>query len=173
MAESKRDYQASKDLLKDRVILVTGAGDGIGRAVSVALGAHGATVVLLGKTIKKLETTYDALVAAGAPKPGIYPMDLMGAKYKDYEDLVGVLEKEYGRLDGLRERAGRGRTDRLEKFRLNDQQGNGGDGKNQQRQFGPKLQCLLSAQRQMRHDQPDRERDGYSRPEGQARAFSI
>jgi NAD(P)-dependent dehydrogenase (short-subunit alcohol dehydrogenase family) len=71
MAETKRDYQAPKDLLKDRVILVTGAGDGIGRAVSVALGAHGATVVLLGKTVKKLETTYDALVAAGAPKPGI------------------------------------------------------------------------------------------------------
>ena len=106
MAENKRDYQPPKDLLKDRVVLVTGAGDGIGRAVSVALGAHGATVVLLGKTIKKLETSYDALVAAGAPKPGIYPMDLMGAKYKDYEDLVGVLDKEYGRLDGLLHNAG-------------------------------------------------------------------
>ena len=106
MAENKRDYAPAKDLLKDRVILVTGAGDGIGRAVSVALGARGATVVLLGKTIKKLEASYDALVAAGAPKPGIYPMDLMGAKYKDYEDLVGVLDKEYGRLDGLLHNAG-------------------------------------------------------------------
>jgi NAD(P)-dependent dehydrogenase (short-subunit alcohol dehydrogenase family) len=106
MAENKRDYAPPKDLLKGRVILVTGAGDGIGRAVSAALGVHGATVVLLGKTVKKLEATYDLLVAAGAPKPAIFPMDLMGAKYKDYEDLVGVLDKEYGRLDGLLHNAG-------------------------------------------------------------------
>jgi NAD(P)-dependent dehydrogenase (short-subunit alcohol dehydrogenase family) len=106
VAESKRDYAPSKDLLKDRVILVTGAGDGIGRAVSVALGAHGASVVLLGKTVKKLEATYDALMAAGAPKPAIFPMDLMGAKYKDYEDLVGAMDKEYGKLDGLLHNAG-------------------------------------------------------------------
>jgi len=85
---------------------VTGAGDGIGRAVSVALGSHGATVVLVGKTVKKLETTYDALVAAGAPRPAIFPMDLMGAKYKDHEDLVAALDKEYGRLDGLLHNAG-------------------------------------------------------------------
>ena len=106
MAESKRDYSPAKDLLKGRVILVSGAGDGIGRAVSVALGAHGATVVLLGKTVKKLEATYDLLMAAGAPKPAIFPMDLMGAKYKDYEDLIGALDKEYGKLDGLLHNAG-------------------------------------------------------------------
>jgi NAD(P)-dependent dehydrogenase (short-subunit alcohol dehydrogenase family) len=101
MAQSKRDYAPPKDLLKDRVILVTGAGDGIGRAVSTGLAAHGATVVLLGKTIKKLESVYDEIMAAGGPKPGIYPMDLMGARYKDHEDLVDALDKEYGRLDGL------------------------------------------------------------------------
>ena len=101
-----RDYVPAKDLLKDRVILVTGAGDGIGRAVSRGLAAHGATVVLLGKTILKLEKVYDEIVAAGGPKPGIYPLDLMGAHYKDYEDLVGVLDKEYRRLDGLLHNAG-------------------------------------------------------------------
>lgn len=106
MADSKQDYAPPKDLLKGRVILVTGAGDGIGRAVAKALGAHGATVVLLGKTVKKLEGVYDELLAAGSPKPAIYPMDLMGARYKDYEDLVGALDKEYGRLDGLLHNAG-------------------------------------------------------------------
>jgi NAD(P)-dependent dehydrogenase (short-subunit alcohol dehydrogenase family) len=100
------DYAPAKDLLKDRIILVTGAGDGIGRAVSKGLAAHGATVVLLGKTIKKLEAVYDEIMHAGGPRPGIYPMDLMGATYKDYEELVGVLDKEYGRLDGLLHNAG-------------------------------------------------------------------
>ncbi|HEV2332976.1 MAG TPA: YciK family oxidoreductase, partial [Gammaproteobacteria bacterium] len=106
MAQNKRDYAPSKDLLKDRAILVTGAGDGIGRAVSKSLAAHGATVILLGKTVKKLESVYDEILAAGGPKPAIYPMDLMGARYKDHEDLVGALDKEYGRLDGLLHNAG-------------------------------------------------------------------
>lgn len=106
MAENKRDYHPPNDLLKNRVILVTGAGDGIGRAVAKAAAAHGGTVVLLGKTIKKLEHVYDEIMAAGGPKPGIYPMDLMGAKYKDYEDMVGILDKEYGKLDGIVHNAG-------------------------------------------------------------------
>jgi NAD(P)-dependent dehydrogenase (short-subunit alcohol dehydrogenase family) len=106
MATSKRDYAPPKDLLKDRVILVTGAGDGIGRAVAKSLAAHAATVILLGKTIKKLESVYDEIVTAGSPEPAIYPLDLMGARYKDYEDLVGILDKEYGRLDGLLHNAG-------------------------------------------------------------------
>src|SRR5579862_7170480 len=106
MAQSRRDYSPPKDLLKDRAILVTGAGDGIGRAVSKSLAAHGASVILLGKTVKKLESVYDEILAAGSPKPAIYPMDLMGARYKDHEDLVGVLDKEYGHLDGLVNNAG-------------------------------------------------------------------
>ena len=99
-------YAPPNDLLRDRVILVTGAGDGIGRAVSRGLAAHGATVVLLGKTIKKLESVYDEIMQAGGPRPGIYPMDLRGATYKDYADLAAVLEKEYGKLDGLLHNAG-------------------------------------------------------------------
>ncbi len=46
------DYTPTPDLLKERIILVTGAGDGIGRAAAKTFAAHGATVILLGRTIR-------------------------------------------------------------------------------------------------------------------------
>jgi len=99
--EFLRSYQPSADLLKERVILVTGAGDGIGRAVALGLAAHGATLVLLGKTIPKLEAVYDAIVAAGGPQPALYPMHLEGASPHDYQELADRIQQEFGRLDGL------------------------------------------------------------------------
>ena len=96
-----RNYQPGADALRERVILVTGAGDGIGRAVARSLGAYGATVILLGRGIRKLERVYDELEQAGAPRPAIYPMNLEGATPKDYADLAQVVEQEFGRLDGL------------------------------------------------------------------------
>ncbi len=101
MSETKKDYQASPDLLKDRIILITGAGDGIGAAAAKSCAAHGATVILLGRTTRKLEAVYDAIEKAGHPQPAIYPMNLEGAAPKDYEDLANTLEQEFGRLDGI------------------------------------------------------------------------
>lgn len=101
MSETMKDYQARADLLKDRVILITGAGDGIGAAAARSCAAHGATVILLGRTTRKLEAVYDAIEAAGQPQAAIYPMNLEGAAPKDYEDLANTIEKEFGRLDGL------------------------------------------------------------------------
>lgn len=83
------------------MILVTGAGGGIGRLVARRLAASGATVILLGRTIRKLEQVYDEIEQAGGPKPAIYPMNLEGASPKDYPDLAAVIEAEFGRLNGL------------------------------------------------------------------------
>ncbi len=96
-----REYAPPPDLLQGRVILVTGAGDGIGRAAARCFAAHGATVILLGRTIRKLERVYDEIMSAGHPLPAIYPMNLEGASPKDYADLAEVLDTEFGRLDGL------------------------------------------------------------------------
>ncbi|MET0116299.1 MAG: YciK family oxidoreductase [Sedimenticola sp.] len=96
-----RDYQPSPDLLKGRTILVTGAGDGIGREASIAYATHGATVVLLGRTLAKLEKVYDEIEEAGGVQPAIYPMNLEGATDHDYYELAETLGKEFGRLDGL------------------------------------------------------------------------
>lgn len=95
------DYRPAPDLLRDRVVLITGAGAGIGRTMALAAAAHGATVVLLGRTIRKLERVYDAIERAGHPQPAIYPMNLEGATPKDYADLAERLNDAFGRLDGL------------------------------------------------------------------------
>jgi len=95
------DYKAPADLLKEKVILVTGAGDGIGRIAAIAYANHGATVILLGRTTSKLESVYDEIVAAGGPEPGIAPMDLATATPDDIQKLAEVMEEKYGRLDGL------------------------------------------------------------------------
>ena len=94
-------YTPPAKVLAKRVILITGAGDGIGRAVSIACGALGATVILLGRTVKKLEKVYDAILDAKGPEPAIYPMDLAGAAAQHYAELERNVDKEFGRLDGL------------------------------------------------------------------------
>ncbi|UCB54776.1 MAG: SDR family NAD(P)-dependent oxidoreductase [Thiotrichales bacterium] len=92
--------------LDDRVILITGAGDGIGKAVALACAERGATVILLGRTVHKLEQVYDEIINNGWPKPAIYPMNLEGASASDYEDLNTNIDNEFGRLDGLLNNAG-------------------------------------------------------------------
>lgn len=101
-----KDYQAPSDLLRDRVILITGAGDGIGAVAAKTCAAHGATVILHGRTLAKLEAVYDAIEQAGHPQPAIVPQDLSTAGAAEYQQLASTIEQEFGRLDGLLHNAG-------------------------------------------------------------------
>ncbi len=95
------DYTAPADLLKDRIILVTGAGRGIGAEAARTYAAHGATVLLLGKTEKRLNAVYDEIIAAGHPEPVVIPLDLEKATQEAYQELAAMVETEFGCLDGL------------------------------------------------------------------------
>ncbi len=95
------NYKPAPDLLKDRIILVTGASDGIGAAAAKSFAAHGATVVLLGRSRRKLEKVYDEIEQAGGPQPVMHLMNLEGSAPKDYAALATAVEENFGRLDGL------------------------------------------------------------------------
>ena len=94
-------YTAPAGLLADRNILVTGAGDGIGRAAAIGFAAHGATVILLGRTQTKLDAVYDQIVANGGPEPIIQLLDLANADSAAFELLAEQIEQELGCLHGL------------------------------------------------------------------------
>jgi NAD(P)-dependent dehydrogenase (short-subunit alcohol dehydrogenase family) len=87
--------------LNNHVILITGAGGGLGSTAALALAKHGAHIILLDKIISKMEQVYDKIVAAGGVEPTMYPFDLAGATEENYQELADVLLKEYGSLQGL------------------------------------------------------------------------
>lgn len=103
------DYQARPDLLAGKIILVTGAGDGIGKAAAICFARHGATLILAGRTTAKLEQVYDQIVSSPllanpdqqCQEPSIYPVDFNGATEDDYNSLAQHIDEQFGRLDGL------------------------------------------------------------------------
>ena len=101
MIQIPADFSPAPDRLRDKVVLVTGATGGFGKPLSLALAAHGATVILLGRNLRLVEGLYDEIEQAGYPTPAIYPMNLEGATESDYSDLAANVERELGRLDGL------------------------------------------------------------------------
>ena len=102
MAIEPRDYEYSPDLLRDRIVLITGASDGIGRALALEAANLGAQVILHGRNAAKLEKVYDDIEAIdGAPRPSIAVMDLATADSAAYQSLADSLAAEFGRLDGL------------------------------------------------------------------------
>ena len=100
------DYSVSSQALKGKTILVTGAGDGIGKQAAISYAQHGATVILLGRTVAKLEHTYDEIENLGAAQPAIIPLDMNGATKQHYQDMADTIEGQFGRLDGILHSAG-------------------------------------------------------------------
>ena len=94
-------YTPAPNLLASRRILITGAGDGIGRAAALACAQQGASIILLGRTAAKLEKVYDEIERQGWPEAAILPLDLATATPSHYEQLAQTVEKEFGQLDGL------------------------------------------------------------------------
>jgi NAD(P)-dependent dehydrogenase (short-subunit alcohol dehydrogenase family) len=98
---SMQNYIPAPTCLAHKVILVTGAGSGIGREAALHYAKFGASVILLGKTVSKLEAVYDDIIAAGGQEPAIVPLDLAGATPSHYAGLAGSIEHQFGKLDGL------------------------------------------------------------------------
>ncbi|MFC4699151.1 YciK family oxidoreductase [Glaciecola siphonariae] len=94
-------FEAHEQCLANKVILVTGAGDGIGKQAALTYAECGATVILLGRTLKKLEQTFDEIVAQGSAEPSIVPLDHEGASAAHYQGLIDTIAGEYGKLDGI------------------------------------------------------------------------
>ena len=97
-----QSYTYPSDVLRERIILVTGASDGIGRALALHAAELGAQIILHGRNVAKLEIVYDQIEAIdGAPRPSIAVMDLASADANSYQTLASSLADEFGRLDGL------------------------------------------------------------------------
>lgn len=94
------DYSITPEILANKTILITGAGDGIGRQAALTYAELGATVILLGKTVAKLEAVYDEILANGHPEPAIVPLDMKGATKQNYIDLTSTIVGQFGKLDG-------------------------------------------------------------------------
>ena len=95
------NFTPQENCLKDKVILITGTGDGIGATAAKTFAKHGATIILLSKTEKKIIAINDEIVDAGYPQPAIITLNLEEATADDYAGLAQTIENEFGHLDGL------------------------------------------------------------------------
>jgi NAD(P)-dependent dehydrogenase (short-subunit alcohol dehydrogenase family) len=96
-----RQHRPAADELDGRVIAITGASGGIGRCVALAAATHGATVVLIGRSPRRLQGIYDEIAVLGRREASIAPLDLEKAVAADYDALAAALLARYGQLDGL------------------------------------------------------------------------
>jgi len=96
-----KQFTPDAGLLAGRIILITGAGGGLGRALAVESARAGASVILSGRNAAKLERVYDEIEKLGGPQPAIAALDLAAAAAADYDNLAKTIDDEFGKLDGL------------------------------------------------------------------------
>ncbi|MGD1989418.1 MAG: SDR family NAD(P)-dependent oxidoreductase, partial [Pseudomonadales bacterium] len=94
-------FTPAPDLLAGRIIAITGATEGIGRALAKGFAAHGATVIALARNLDRLESLFDEIVGAGHPEPVLQPTDLEGFRADHAQQLANAIGNQFGRLDGL------------------------------------------------------------------------
>ncbi len=99
--KTPENFTPSANCLENKIILVTGAGDGIGRVAAKTFAAHGATVILVGRTLQKLEMVYDEIEAAGHPQAAIYPIDFQVANEQAFITMCNAISDEFKHLDGI------------------------------------------------------------------------
>ena len=101
-----KDFKPSEDCLKDKTILITGTGSGIGRAAAKKLSQFGAQLILLSKDTGKLESLYQEIMEQGFKEPLIHPMDFEGAEEEQYLKIKEAIKDRFENLDGLINNAG-------------------------------------------------------------------
>jgi len=99
------DYHAPADLLRDRVILVTGANRGIGAALARGCAALGARVIVQGRDAAALDRVSQEIQANGGQAEPL-TLDLEQADAAAYAAVAALLQQRHGRLDGLVHNAG-------------------------------------------------------------------
>ena len=90
-------------ILENKVILVTGASRGIGRAVAIEAGRQGAEVILTGRTPGALEEVDDQIHAAGGNSVIV---ELDQTDMPAIPRLAAAIHQRWGRLDGFVANAG-------------------------------------------------------------------
>lgn len=95
------DFQPKSKAFTDKTILITGAGDGIGKEAAKQFASYGANTILLGRTISKLEATYDECIKLGSGECAIIPLDMEGASTTHYKDMARTIQDQFGKLDGV------------------------------------------------------------------------
>ena len=100
-AKSTWKIDPPADLLHDKVILITGAGDGLGKAAARTFARYGAHVILLGRTREKLEAVFDDISKHTSTEPVIVPADLQYLGDDNAMALADSIRDAFGRLDGL------------------------------------------------------------------------
>ena len=96
----------NSSILKNKTIVISGAGSGIGRQAAKSFSEHGANLILLSKNIKKLEALYDEIIDEKKNDVIIQPLNFEIAEENDFDKIISAIKDKYPSIDGLLNNAG-------------------------------------------------------------------